>query len=852
MEVLLQTGSDCVRVCVLYRPPSTSKSRFLDEFSEYIDQRATMSGKLLVLGDFNIHVDDASDGTAKDLKDLVYSFNLIQHVHEPTHKKSHTLDLVISREDEHLVNTLSVTPTGYSDHYVIKFTIPGKKSNPIQKTIKVRNLKDINIPKLKEDIKSSQLMHDPPDELNQLVQTFNTTLSDLMEKHAPEKVKVIRLRPHAPWYDDSVQKLKQERRKAERKWKKTRLEIDKQIIRDKHKLVQKVCDSLKERYYSDKISENERDSKALFQISNYLLHKEKNDVLPTHSSAGDLANRFADYFTDKISKIRQELAQNTDAGDHQSEITTSMNQLESFSRVTESNVSKRILSGNSKSCSLDPIPTKILKQVLPSILPIITSIVNKSLTQSQMPKSLKQAVVTPLLKKATLDKENLKNYRPVSNLPYLSKLIEKIAIDQMEEHLAKNNLSEPLQSAYKQNHSTETALVKVTNDILMALDKRQCVYLVLLDLSAAFDTVDHNVFLSQMLTDYSMGGDVVNWMHEYLSDRQQCVQVNGASSKKNDLYYGFPQGSCIGPFGFKLYTKHLTKIAHQYGINIHLYADDTQLYTSFKPETSESALIRLELCIEDIRQWMARHFLKLNENKTEFMVFGSKTDLDRVTGCSITVGGCKILPSSTARNIGAFLDTEMNMHCQINNTIRACYIQLRAISQIRKYLSLPAVIKLCHAFITSRLDNMNAIIYKLPDYQIKRLQKIQNNTARLIFRLKRSAHITPMLKQLHWLPVSQRIVFKILLLVYKSINENGPSYLTDLLHPYQQEHYNLRSTNQHLLIQTKANKNYGDRAFCVCGPKLWRDLPLSIRECDNAEAFKSTLKTHLFKIAYDL
>ena len=117
-----------------------------------------------MLGDFNIHVDDASDGTAKDLKDLVYSFNLIQHVHKPTHKKSHTLDLVISREDEHLVNTLSVTPTGYSDHYVIKFTIPGKKSNPIQKTIKVRNLKDINIPKLKEDIKSSQLMHDPPDE----------------------------------------------------------------------------------------------------------------------------------------------------------------------------------------------------------------------------------------------------------------------------------------------------------------------------------------------------------------------------------------------------------------------------------------------------------------------------------------------------------------------------------------------------------------------------------------------------------------------------------------------------------------------------------------------------------------
>ena len=234
------------------------------------------------------------------------------------------------------------------------------------------------------------------------------------------------------------------------------------------------------------------------------------------------------------------------------------------------------------------------------------------------------------------------------------------------------------------------------------------------------------------------------------------------------------------------------------------------------------------------------------------MVFGSETDLDRGTACSITVGGCKILLSSTARNIGAFLDKEINTHCQINTTIRACYIQLRFILQIRKYLYLHAVIKLCHAFITSRLDNVNAIICKLPDYQIKRLQKIQNNTERLIFRLNRSAHITSMPKQLHWLPVLQRIVFKILLFVYKSINENGPSYLTDLLHPYQQEHYNLRSTNQHLLMETKANKNYGDVPFCVCGPKVWRDLPLCIRECDNTEEFKSTLKAHLFRIAYNI
>ena len=148
MEVQLYTGIDCVRVCVLYRPSSTSKSKFLNEFSEYIDERATMSGKLLVLGDFNIHVDDSSARSAQGLKDLVYCFSLMQHVHEPTHNKSHTLDLVISRADENLVSNLSVTPNGYSNHYVIKFTMPGKGRNHIQKTIKARNLREIDITKL--------------------------------------------------------------------------------------------------------------------------------------------------------------------------------------------------------------------------------------------------------------------------------------------------------------------------------------------------------------------------------------------------------------------------------------------------------------------------------------------------------------------------------------------------------------------------------------------------------------------------------------------------------------------------------------------------------------------------------
>ena len=219
--------------------------------------------------------------------------------------------------------------------------------------------------------------------------------------------------------------------------------------------------------------------------------------------------------------------------------------------------------------------------------------------------------------------------------------------------------------------------------------------------------------------------------------------LNNIPSDEVHLKYGFPQGSCIGPFGFKLYTKPLTKIAKQHKINFHLYADDTQLYTTFKPEESEEAMewIALSSVLRTYGKRMASHYLKLNDSKTEFMIFGSPHDTTKVTAWTVSVGDTEIFSSSSARNIGAFLDPELNMRSHINNTIRACYAQLRPVAQIRRYLTTEAASKLCHAFITSRLDNMNSLLYKLPDYQIHRLQLVQNNTARLIKNFKKELRI---------------------------------------------------------------------------------------------------------------
>ena len=467
-----------------------------------------------------------------------------------------------------------------------------------------------------------------------------------------------------------------------------------------------------------------------------------------------------------------------------------------------------------------------------------------------MPSALKEAIVIPLKKKPSADKEKFTNFRPVSNLPFIGKLIEQVVIDQINHHLSKNNLHEPLQSAYTPNHSTETAVIKVTNDILRALDERQCVYLVLLDLSAAFDTIDHQVFLLRLREDCGVSRGVADWMEYYLSNRTQSIDIYGTLSDKVKLDYGFPQGSKIGPFGFKLYTKPLVAIAQKHGVSLHLYADDTQLYLPFDPQNSKFAMEQMEACITEIKLWMANNFLKLNDDKTEFIMFGSQHDLAGVSERILSVGDERVLLSTTVRNIGAMLDSTLTMIPHINNITKTCYFQIRNLSKIRKYLSKDSTKTLTHAFVSSRLDIMNSLLYDVPKTHTKKLEYIQHHAARVIEQVHRSCPITPILKELHWLPVEYRSKYKILLLVYKSLHGKGPDYLASMLKEYQQDHYTLRSSAQVLLRQPSVHKKYGDRAFSVAGPRLWNALPLSLKLSPSVDSFKKGLKTYLFKKAF--
>ncbi len=257
----------------------------------------------------------------------------------------------------------------------------------------------------------------------------------------------------------------------------------------------------------------------------------------------------------------------------------------------------------------------------------------------------------------------------------------------------------------------------------------------------------------------------------------------------------------------------------------------------------------MERCIAEIKSWMALTWLKLNDDKTEFIVLGSKSSLSKVSSQSITVGEHQITKSEHVRNIGAMFDSTASMEVHVVKTSQSAWHHLFTISKIRPYLSKDQTKCVIHAYVTSRLDQNNSLLSGVPDYLLYRLQKVQNAAAKVILGGERRDHVTDHLKDLHWLPLSKRFIFKILLLMYKALNDKGPMYLKDLLIPKPCPR-TLRNSSENLLDVPRTRVKYGDWAFNVLGPRLWNDLPSDIRECGSVRSFKSALKTHLFKASY--
>ena len=833
---------------LVYRPPQPNSS-FITDLSDLLSLSMSKYDRVCLLGDFNVHCCCPDNALAGDFRSLTESFDFMIHPSGPTHKKGHTLDLVLS--SGLIIGDLDTNSSEWSavtDHSIIIFNM--MVSPPPRKHQVPSRSRNIN-PSTSAKFTSVFLSSVSPPALslstdNQLNYFNNICLASL-DLVAPFKTRTGTSITSSPWLNDHTRSLKRQLRKAVRKWKSTKLQVFFEIMKDLMKTYNNSVKEARANYFSTLIAKNYHDSRTLFKTIELAVGPPSN---PNLVASPERCEQFLLFFSNKIDVIRSQLlvSQSPPPSVPSPDVASGSPKPSfcSFKLISLSTLQDTIAHMKSTSCPLDPIPTRLLKEILPTVSPHILSIVNSSLSSGSVPVPFKTATVSPLLKKTNLDPSTLSNYRPISKLPFLSKVLERVVFTQLVDHLSGNFLFEKFQSGFRALHSTETALLKVVNDLLMAADSGYCSILVLLDLTAAFDTIDHTILITRLQHSVGISGTALEWFKSYLTGRQFSIGIGDATSSLAPLHCGVPQGSILGPILFSLYMLPLGDIIRSHNIHFHFYADDSQLYLPINPK-DPSSISKLHACLTDIKNWMSANFLQLNDSKSEVLIFGPPLERAKL-GQHLGSLTSNLRPS--VRNLGVILDPDLNLEAHVKKVIQLSFYHLRNIVKIKSFLSTSDLTKVIHAFIYSRLDYCNSLYSCLSNKSIHRLQLVQNAAARVLTGTRKYDHISPILASLHWLPITFRINFKILLITFKALSELAPPYISDLLKPYAPLR-TLRSSGKGLLeIPSSKLKTKGDRAFAVRAPVLWNALPLEIRLAESVPHFKSLLKTHFYKAAF--
>ena len=830
----------------IYRLQEQPYAQFLLDLDDLINDHFNFSHSLVLIGDFNVwfNKQDATDTVL--LSDLTTSFGLSQLIQGQTHRLGNTLDLLFLNEFE--ISATPSPPLNYdiSDHFPIRFTLNNVHTpTPLSTCVltSYRNIKGIDLVEFSSDICSQLDNISFEEDFQTSYERFSSITNNTLDIHAPLITRPLVNKNEIPWQDSEYRKERALRRKFERKWKESGISDgpERKAYTDQRAKCAVLASSKRSHFITSLIRKSEGNLSSLFNIVSKVLDKQESHTLPQfNNEPKHLATKFNEFYVDKVNKIREKIpaidSSNTVCYDGAAFTGVP---LTSFEPTSVGELEQIIKASSVKTAFSDILPSKLLKSVLDNILPYVCDLINLSFKTGSM-EGVKEATIFPLLKKVGLDSENLKNYRPVSDIVYISKLIERVVLKRLNFHTDLHNLQCKYQYGYKKYHSTETLLLKVVNDILIGFDKNTGTILLLLDLSAAFDTVDIEKLLRILQNEFGIQGLALQWFRSFLIGRKQRVRINTVVSETVDVLYGVPQGSVLGPVLFNMYIRSLYDVITAAGFSTSGYADDSNAKLTFSLCFQHNVITQqLPQLMDQITHWMNSFFLKINPDKTEIIHFlpSSLKDQPTIKGTILRNGTC-IRFSDVVQNLGARLDISLTLEPHINPTVAHCFKLLKDVSSIRNLISKKETEMLVHSIISSRLDYCNSLFYNLNKSTIYKLQKVQNAAARVVLKLPKRVSVRAELKNLHWLTVEERIIFKLLVTTFKCVNGMAPVELHNLV--------TVRNVEMCTLQYVFMDSVYGRRTFQYIAPRLWNHLPLAMRRINNIETFKSKVKHLLF------
>lgn len=833
-------------ICSSYRPPS-SDSNWFTPFEQSLEQTFLEGKECIVVGDFNIDLNKSSC-KSKSLTDMMEGLNFNQIVTKATrvtNSSATLIDHVFSNRPSN-ITFCNVKDYSISDHFPVCFTrkISGKSLNDsVHKTITYRSLKRFDEDNFLLELSNQpwQLINtldSPSDSLDKFVKIFMTVL----DKFAPKRKKRVKRVNQPNWMNKEILEAIQIRNKLQ----KTNNKQNYKYWREK---VKTLIFQSKKQYYSKEINSRNQNPKNLWKS----LHELSGLKTTSHVKfVNDGDGRpitdpklTADEFNSHFANINQSFdndCTSDSTGNNLHECPTMVNinnpDILSFKipTIPVSFVQQQLQSLDvSKSTGYDGINASFLKMSASIIAPVLTKIFNVSIVTGDYPKLFKTAKVIPIHKKGpTSDKTN---YRPISILPIISLILERHVNNHLKSYLEDNKFLYLRQSGFRSHHSCQTALVNLIDEWITAIDNNSYVGTVFLDLSKAFDLVDHHILLKK-LSKYHLDTLTVAWFSSYLQDRHQYVQIQGVSSKLLRIRSGVPQGSVLGPLLFLLYINDLpSSIKHTV---VDIFADDTTISTS--NSSLDVVIHSLKTDIENISKWCDSNKMHINLSKTKVMYLSSKSKINTISNNLVPLHfkGRELTCCTAEKLLGVTVDNTLTWSNHIELTLKKCSSLLYLLSRIKCFLPIPLRKLYFNSYILPHLDYCCIVWGNCNSTLLNKVVLFQKRAARLILDADLLTPSKDLFARLNWLPFPQRIEFHKAILLYKIFSNQAPIYLNDIFTPVSSVHsLSLRSTTDKHLYSPRPKTETFRKTFLYSGSKLWNSIPNHVRNAPTLSQFKS-------------
>lgn len=520
-----------------------------------------------------------------------------------------------------------------------------------------------------------------------------------------------------------------------------------------------------------------------------------------------------------------------------------------FRHVTPEDIRRSVNRIKAKATGKDGISPVLISMVLPYVILVIEHMFNYSLTHAEMPTVWKTAVITPIpkIKEPTM----LQHYRPISILPFLSKVLERIVSDQIINYLTENELLDPCQFAYKRNSSTQTCIIRMLDDVRQAIDDRRVTVSIFFDFSKAFDRVRHDILINKLRV-IGFSCTVIRWITSYLKERTQEVHDNfeDVTSSSIRVGTGVPQGSVLGPLLFTLYVSDIYKALQHCKYNF--YADDLQIYLHCEPHHLRNDIPKINEDIRSIVHWAEACGLTLNPAKTQAIIFGTARYINKIEldeSMAIKINETAVQLSTNVKYLGVTINNTLSWNLQVINVVKNIRTKLYQLKISKHLLSKELKIKLITSLIFPHLDYCCGAFTDITGQLNKKLYRATNACIRFALNVKRDEHITPYYQELRWLKIDARRSYFVGCLLHNIIKTKEPNLIyKELNFRSTTASRTTRASNDLLTLPYCRTETY-KRSFRFCASKLWNDLSPELRGAQSGAIFKRELYNYLLTTA---